>query len=254
MIIAQPFDRDGIHDVGACRLFVDADAHWAFATQHADAIDAHWQHAIRTRPNYFNGIVHMTTSLGFDANRHGGLLSITLMRTEFKAYLYWRELGFPPADIVDSFGSALIVGADGGVVLVRQRPGQINSGLTYMPGGFIDDRDVDGAGEVNLFASIDREVLEETGLRAPDVVRTPGIVVARAGPHVSIAVRYRSRLTSDALLGRIDDFIAADPEGELQSAIAVLSVEQLDTLEMPAFARMIAAKALSDDIGAAVDG
>lgn len=232
---SAPLDRDGVYRLSTIDVRVAAGALWSYATAHAEAIDTHWADAVRQSPMYFNGTVHMTRRVKCEF----GVLTAELIAIEFKSYLYWRACGFPPAGIVDAFGSALLRTADDAVILVRQRSGQVNSGLFYLPGGFVDGRDVAADGRVDLRGSVNREVLEETGLDGDALEALPGYWVTRAGPHLSIAVGYRAAFPAAETLAQITRFIAEHPDGELESAIAVRRAQDLQYLAMPEYARRL---------------
>ncbi len=248
-VLTAPFDRDGVTTLSRVMLRADQSAVWPFAIAHAVEIDAHWHAALRTNPDYFNGVVHLVASNccdGASDGRDDGLdagqvLRLRLVATEFKAYLYWRDRGYPPAGVVDGFGSGLILSRDGAALVVRQRPGQINSGLFYLPGGFIDHRDVAADGDVDIAASVEREVAEETGLQFPRASAASKCLVARCGPHLSIAMSYQSGLTSNALLARVQAFIDADPGGELETAMTVRTLADLAGVAVAPYARMVLA-------------
>lgn len=232
---SAPLDRDGVYRLSTIDVRVAAGARWSYATARAEAIDTHWADAVRQSPMYFNGNVHMTRRVRCD----GDTLTAEMIQVDFKAYLYWRSCGFPSVGIIDAFGSALIRTADDAVVLVRQRTGQVNSGLYYLPGGFVDGDDVAADGRVDLRGSVNREVLEETGLDGDALEALPGYWVTRAGPHLSIAVGYRAALPAAATLEHINRYIAEHPDGELESAIAVRRAQDLQYLAMPEYARRL---------------
>lgn len=218
---------------------VDLAAHegvWPYAENHAEVIDAHWTIACRANPNFFNGTIHVLTRLESDGDTVRG----RFMPTEFKTFLYWRDEGFPAeANVRDGFGSALIRSREGHIVLGRQRPGNINEGLAYLPGGFIDPRDVGAGGRIDIGASVARELAEETGLGAEAVRRGEGIVLCEAGVHVSFAIPFVSELTAADLKDRIAAFIAKDPDPELAEALVVRGPDDLKGLAMPHYARVL---------------
>jgi hypothetical protein len=226
-----------IRRVARCELRVTPKV-WPFSATHAAAIDAHWRDASATRPHYFNGRIFVMAGLSINAD----VLRADLIATDFKSLLLWRSLGFPETGVCDGFGSALIQSADGDYLLVRQAAGHLNEGLAYLPGGFIDGRDVGQAGYVDIAASVDREVAEETGLGATDVQRSGApFIVTTAGPHVSIAVSYRSSLTSRALVDKVRGHIlsGADPEQELAEVVAVGRACDLATLNLARYAAVL---------------
>jgi ADP-ribose pyrophosphatase YjhB (NUDIX family) len=218
-----------------------SDRHWDYARTHAVAIDEGWLRASTDNPNFFNGVIHLIDEMEIT----GGLLQARLLRTDFKSYLHWREAGFPQSGVRDGFGSALILSSDGAILLGRQREGNVNGGLAYLPGGFIDARDVDAEGHIDIAASIARELAEETGLGAAGVTALPGFIVTQTGAHVSIAVTYRATETAEALKTRIEKFIAADSASELTEMVVIRCIKDLDGLAMPAYARVLLTSLLS---------
>lgn len=228
-------DATAVRRADTCTLTVGGGA-WDFAELNAAAIDAHWQAGSRDNPNFFNGVIHLLAGSTFD----GGHFRGDLVRTDFKSYLYWREMGFPAeAGVRDAFGSALIRSAEGHVLLGRQREGNINSGLVYLPGGFIDARDVDDTGAVDIAGSVLREVTEETGLSAESLARQLGFHLTFAGPLISIAVTLQSREGSAGLRERMLAHMRLDPNSELIDAVIVGSPADLNGLAMPDYARCL---------------
>lgn len=226
---------EGVKRVARCDLAVGA-GDWAFARAEAAAIESHWRAEQRRVPTYFNGTIHLLREMTMSDDGIAG----ALIPTDFKSFLYWRSRNYPAAGVLDAFGSALIQGSDGGIVLGLQRAGNINAGLLYMPGGFIDPRDVGEDGAVDLDASVARELLEETGLEAGrDVVADDGYFLTRSGPHVSIAVPYRAHEPAARLAERVRSHLAGDPGGELADVSAVLRVSDLDRFDVPDFSRRV---------------
>jgi 8-oxo-dGTP pyrophosphatase MutT (NUDIX family) len=221
--------------VEGCRLRVGA-AQWRFATENATAVDALWTRRSAENSRLFNGVIHLLE----DGWRAGARYEGRLVRTDFKSYLYWREAGFPQAGARDAFGSALIRSAEGHIILGRQRQGYINAGLAYLPGGFIDPRDIGPDGVVDIDGSIARELGEETGLTVGEhLIAEPGYLLTFSGPLVSIARPFRSPLGSEALCRLVGDHIAADPEAELAALVVVRDRGDLAGLEMPSYAEVL---------------
>lgn len=226
---------EGVRHVKRCALRVGA-GRWAFAHDEAIAIDRHWGEAQQREPSYFNGSIHLLREMTLADDGLAG----TLIGTDFKSFLYWRARDFPAAGVLDAFGSALIVGSDGGIVLGLQRAGNINAGRLYLPGGFIDPRDIGADGAVDLGGSVARELVEETGLVAGrDVVADDGYFLTRTGAHVSIAVRYRASEPAARLAERVRCRLADDPASELADVKAVHSTADLDRFDVPEFARCV---------------
>ncbi len=163
-------EADRVVRVASLSLRVSS-GHWQYADHHRDAIDAHWKLAVKANPSFFDGVIHVVDRLEAGEN----YIEARLIATGFKNFLYWRDEGFPAeGGVRDGFGSALIRSCEGHVLLGRQRPGNINAGLAYLPGGFIDSRDVKAGGVIDMAASIERELREETGLGLDDLTAEPG--------------------------------------------------------------------------------
>jgi 8-oxo-dGTP pyrophosphatase MutT (NUDIX family) len=226
--------NDSVTAVTGCDLRV-ADGVWGYGHDNAKAIDEAWQSARVENPAFFNGTIHLINGLRLEE----GCLHATFLRTDFKSYLHWRRAGFPETGILDGFGSALIMSADGAILLGRQRAGNINAGLAYLPGGFIDARDAGPDGCIDITASIIRELQEETGLTGADLQQRPGFWITQTAAHVSIAVTFMANLDADALKTKIENFIAADPESELADIVVVRQLSDLDGLAMPDYARVL---------------
>lgn len=216
-------------------------ASWSFAAENEDAISAHWQAAVRDNPKFFDGVVLLTA--GYRVAQD--VLEVELFETRFRNFLYWRHHGFVDAAAIDAFGSGVIRAADGGILLVRQHPGNINEGLYYFPGGFIDRRDVATGGHVDIAASISREVHEELGIDASELGREDGYLVTRAGPHLSIAAIFQSRLDGGELLSRISAFLAQEREPEIAEARLVESAGGLDGLRLAPYCAGLLGKLLA---------
>jgi 8-oxo-dGTP pyrophosphatase MutT (NUDIX family) len=234
MMAPNSIPADAIVRVDRCRLAVGHGT-WAYAAEHAAEIAAHWQRRSAESPALFDGRIFLLEALRFSSDA----LEATFLPTCFRSLLYWKECGYSDRSVRDAFGSALIRSREGHVLLGRQAAGHINAGLAYLPGGFIDARDVGADGAIDIEASIAREIAEETGLDATALTRVPGYHVTLAGPLVSIAAEFRSDLPSAELAEGVRAHIAADRESELAAVVVVRSAADLDGLAMPEFARLL---------------
>ena len=218
-----------------CRL-VAASRDWAFAREHAAAIDAHWHKRLMTHPGYFNGVVYAMAAGGIlRSASEDGVFSAALVAMDFKSFLYWKESGYPQAGIRDAFGSAILRSSEGHVLLGRQSAGNVNAGQAYLPGGFIDQRDVAADGTIDIGASIARELAEETGLTAGEVQVEPGFRIIAIGHQVSMAREFRSALGADELRALILSRIGVDVEAELMDMVTVRSLADLSEADVPAY-------------------
>jgi 8-oxo-dGTP pyrophosphatase MutT (NUDIX family) len=217
--------------IARCGLSVEAGG-WPFAERRRAEIAAHWQRALTERPKMFDGTVYLLR----EGTLAGETFKGTFVRADFKSFLYWRETGYPDAGVRDGFGSAVLRSQEGHVLLGRQTSGNVNAGLAYPPGGFIDVRDVH-EGAIDIEASVARELAEETGLEADDLARAPGYLLTRAGPLVSIGIEWRSQLPAEALRARILNHVARQSVPELADIVIVRSGGDIDEDMMPRFTR-----------------
>lgn len=228
-----PAAEDACERIAQCVLAVSP-APWPFAQARKTEIEDFWLHCQKTRPKLFNGTIFVLRDWRISAGTFTG----SFLRTDFKSFLYWKEGGCPEAGVRDGFGSAVIRSAEGHLIFGRQTGGNINAGLVYPPGGFIDARDVRGA-TIDIDASIARELTEETGLRPGELERTPGYWLTRAGPLVSIGIEWRSALAAEDLRQRILGHVRSQAEPELADVVIVRGRETIGAADMPSHARAI---------------
>ena len=226
--------RDGVTKLSTCSLRVGS-ARWSFADTNAAAIDEYWLRMQRSNPAYFNGVIHLVDAVKIT----GGALEASLLRTDFKSYLYWRKQSFPPAGVLDGFGSALIRTSDGHIILGRQRPGNVNGGLAYCPAGFIDAQDVDANGIIHIDQSAIREAVEETGIESEALVREEGFYLTRSGTQLSFAVPFRATISTEEFIRRAESHIAASDHAELDAVVAVAGPRDVEGLPMPPYMRTL---------------
>ena len=226
--------------VSACDLRA-IDRSWAFADRNAEAIDFHWDMRQVENPNFFDGRIRLLTDYSVETDTLRGVF----LETGFKEFLYWREHGEPDAGVIDAFGSALIRSSDGAIVLGRQRPGNINTGVAYLPGGFIDPHDVGVDGCIDIAASTAREVLEETGLEPQSLTQEPGFLLTFHGNQLSIAVQYASPLPATHLREKIVAHLNSDPNSELADVVMVRGKSCIQGLALAPYARVLLEQILS---------
>jgi 8-oxo-dGTP pyrophosphatase MutT (NUDIX family) len=232
--------------VEACDLTV-SDETWVFARDNAAAIDVHWERATLANPSYFNGRIYVLAH----SQLEDGVFSGQLIAAEFKAFLYWKETGQTDTSVCDVFGSALIRSGDGAILLGRQRAGNLNAGLVYLPGGFIDPRDRDDDGRVDIRGSVLREVEEETGLKARTLAVSDGFLITTVGQQVSIAVEIVGDGDADQMMAFMREAVAYEAAPELDEIVAVRTVADLDPLPMPEFAQVLLRHVLAGRVSVA---
>jgi 8-oxo-dGTP pyrophosphatase MutT (NUDIX family) len=215
---------------------------WAYARANKAEIERHWAKRASENPNYFNGRVHIMTAASLSEERLMG----TVVEIDFADTLYWRETGFGDKLSVDCFGDAILVGNDGSLVYGRQASGGANSGFTYPPGGFLDPRDIDGDGTVDLDRSIYRELAEETGYRPSPGERKPGYIISRDGPFLSVGIVFELPCSGDEFCEMVSPHLAASAEQELAAMVVLKDASDIARHNISPYAKRIAMAVLGD--------
>lgn len=233
-----------IHALTDLRLTV-APGGWSPDAELGARIARHWESATRVNPKLWNGRVFWTVAPDRPAgvSLSDGVLSGTVVETDFAAFLAWRDWGFPDLGVRNLFGSALVTTSDGALVYGVMGAQTANGGRIYPPGGSLEPRDVDAHGRVDVIASIETELLEETGLDHREAV-VEGLLAAFDGPRISVGRILRFPLEADALVARIRAFLAAEDEPELDDVVILRRPEDAWSDRYPGYARMFADRLL----------
>ena len=109
----------------------------------------------------------------------------------------------------NAFALGALQGSDGGYVLGVMGAHTMNAGKIYFPGGTPDLRRRDGQ-QVDLEASVRREVQEETGLVSVEFDIDPGWHCIPTGPMIALLKPMQARETAAQLRERIRDHIRSE--------------------------------------------
>ncbi|WP_131195990.1 NUDIX hydrolase [Lichenihabitans psoromatis] len=225
-----PFTLDHVDAIDCCLEPVP----WLFASDHADAIDAHWATLLAALPKMFNGRVLLQHRGAVEQDDTGRrVYRGAYFEAEFKAFLAWRDFGYPMLGVRNGFAMAALRGSDGGFVLGEMGPHTANAGRIYFPSGTPDLSDLVGD-RVDLDGSARRELVEETGLDPDDLDFAPGFTLLHDPVRVCCMKLVRSREPADALAARIEAALARDADPELVR-IHVVRGEADMRPEMPVF-------------------
>lgn len=200
------------------------DGAWPFAEQRRADIDRHWQVLRDRTPGIWNGRVLMAVT----PHVTGNVLRARFQETDYASFVAWRDWGWPDRAVYNCFGSAVVVGSDGALLYGRMGGGTLNAGLLYPPGGSLEPADADASGRVDVLASIDRELLEETGLDAR-AARRGVLLVVRDGQRIAIAQALHFPEPAAMLRERVAAFIDSENRPELAGAEVVSSACGLDS-------------------------
>ena len=200
----------------------------------ARAAEAHWIERTRDIPSFFNGTVYVLTA--FECS--GGRLDGVVTPVEFKTFLYWRDVAWPPG-VWDVFGSAIVLSLDGAVLLGRPAPHTLNAGRLYFFGGFIDQSDVSDRGEINVEASARRELLEETGLSHMDVSYEGEMIMALSSQQMSLGCIYQAQISADTVRAQIRRYIEESRVRELDDVAVIRTLADAENPAIKAFTRAV---------------
>ena len=214
--------------------FVREDFVWEFEHTQAHLIDMHWGKLCADKPLLFNGRVLLMHRGEVVEEAGKRVFRGACFETDFKAFIAWRDFGFPDPQIRNFFAMAALVSADGAFMLGEQGGHTANAGKIYFAAGTPDPDDLNG-NILDLAGSSLRELREETGL-LPDQVRlAPQWHVVFEGPR--IACMRIARCVNDAATMQDDMlvFVASDKEPELDRLYPVRSATDIHDELMPAF-------------------
>ena len=143
------------------------------------------------------------------------------------------RLGSAPRRVRDCFGAAAIFAADGACLLGVMGSHTFNAGKMYFPCGVPDPNDIKN-GKVDLDFSVRREVKEETGLDARDVMAEPGWTAVVDGSLVALIKVLHTSEPAQALRARMLAHLAREKQPEL-SDITIVRCAGDFTPTMPRF-------------------
>jgi 8-oxo-dGTP pyrophosphatase MutT (NUDIX family) len=210
-------------------------APWAFAQSRAEEIAAHWALRKQTLPHLFDGRVLLLGRHEFSTRDDGAtILRGAYFETDFKAFLAWRDFGFPDARVCNCFSMAALQSADGAFVLGEMGPQTANAGMVYFASGTPDRSDIFGE-KVDLAASVRRELQEETGISPDEVAMAAGWTIVYAPPRIACLKITRSPDKAQDIKKRVDSFLADDPNPELSRMHIVRRKQDIAALNCPRF-------------------
>lgn len=190
---------------------------WPMPDDLRASVSGRWAAMLEANPHIWDGRI-----LGVSPPTMGddGILRSEAREDAFSAFLTWREAGFPEMGIRNLFGSALVVSADGFLVLGVMGEDTANAGRIYPPGGSLEPRDVLEDGRVDVARSTEIELEEETGLKVADA-RLGNLIAVLDGPRVSIGRAFHFDATAEELLTEIRSNLDRQEHRELADVVAI---------------------------------
>jgi 8-oxo-dGTP pyrophosphatase MutT (NUDIX family) len=187
-----------------------------------DKVPETWARLLAANPRLWDGRVLGVSAFGGAApDVDGGVLRGEAREDSYSAFLTWRDLGFPEIGIRNVFGSAVVISADGAVLLGRMGDWTANPGQIYPAAGSLEPADV-VAGTVRVFDSMVRELHEETGLDA-GAARVGRSFAIFEGPRISVARGFHFPQDAAELLSYIRANLEVQSERELADVVAARS-------------------------------
>ena len=167
-----------------------------------------------------------------------GVLTASCFRSDYASFVAWRDWGFPDTSVYNCFGSPLILSSDGALIYGRMAGHTLNAGLCYPPSGSLDLDDIKPGGNVDVLASIRRELTEETGLNAGDAVAGDLLVVFDK-QRISVSQPLHFDRPARELAESIHHAVAEQSNPELDDVV-VLRPGFVPTSQMPDYAMHLA--------------
>jgi|SRR3989344_5460373 len=143
-----------------------------------------------------------------------GKLTLTLGKTDFKEYVGSRSLDslrkYGVENIANPLGaSSVLITADNKLVIAQKVQGDAAGSIDAI-GGYVDPRkDTDPkTGEIDLFNTATREVLEETGMKSGEIsdIQCLGLSYEYAGLcHFIASFVLKTQLSSEEIKRRVGD-------------------------------------------------
>src|SRR5207248_4278964 len=131
--------------------------------------------------------------------------------------------------------------ADGAFLLGLMGGHTATAGQIYFPAGTPDPNDIDGD-TVDLERGVLRELIEETGLTAADVVAEPGWFATPLGQRLALMKIVQATDTAAALRERIRAFLASQNQPELSGIHVVRGLDDLRPNMPPYVATFLASR------------
>jgi 8-oxo-dGTP pyrophosphatase MutT (NUDIX family) len=208
---------------------------WPFAEERRQEILAHWRARKAVQPSLFDGRVLLMGAHEFTARGDGTtVLRGEYFETDFKAFLAWRDFGFPDKAVCNGFSMAALQSSDGAYLLGEMAGHTASAGAIYFAAGTPDPSDVFD-GRIDLRASVIRELEEETGLKSSAVAVADDWIVVDAPPRIACLKRVTVAESAEALKARIEAFLAREAKPELTRMHIARSPADIDEKRMPRF-------------------
>ncbi len=211
-------DEGVIFPVTSINVCVSGEAH-PYLRSHTAEIATNWEREFAANPALFDGRMLLMRALELTDGAISGECHIV----PFSAFLLWRKTR-PAGAAIHLFGLPVIVSCDGAVIAIRMGQHTANPGRVYCAAGSLDPDDIRD-GYCDIDGNMAREVLEETGLQLSAAVSVSGFHGLHGEGVVTLFRVYHFTETAAELIALIDAHITADPEPEIDAALAIRTAD-----------------------------
>lgn len=183
---------------------------WAYADANRRAIDALFAETKSRKPALFNGRVLLMHRCRIE----NGVMSGGFMEADYASFTFWTASKRPEAGVYDCFGAAAVMSSDGAFLVGEMAAHTYNAGQIYFPCGTPDLDDLVGH-RVDFDMNVRRELKEETGIDAGELVEEPGWTLVIDGSLICALKVMRSPLAAEPLRVRVLKHLANERQPEL---------------------------------------
>jgi hypothetical protein len=208
---------------------------WEFAERQAAGIAAHWGRLTKAKPSLFNGRILLLGQRVIETRPDGVLkLKGVYFETDYADFVAWAAFGHPGEPVENCFAMAALCSADGAFLLGEMAQHTFSAGQIYFPAGTPDPNDVFD-GKVDLEASVRRELLEETGVKAAETIMTPGWTLVFMPPRIACMKLMTLPAPAAGVKARIEAYLAEDPHAEFSRIHVIRGPGDIDETSVPTF-------------------
>jgi 8-oxo-dGTP pyrophosphatase MutT (NUDIX family) len=196
---------------------------WPFAQGRRAAIAEFFDKLRENKPALWNGKLLLLR----EASIAGATMSGTFFETDYAAMLAavaWDAMG---NGVKSCFPAAAVLSADGGFILGEMAPHTQNAGQVLLPCGSVERGDASD-GRIDLFATLRRELFEETGIGADSLLAGAGWYAVSIGALLPLVKVMRATAPAEQLRRRICANLADQQDPEFCHVVVVREPSDLD--------------------------
>lgn len=206
--------RNAILPVDEVDVRLVADQH-PFEQGNQQAIAENWRHETEQKPALYDGTVVLLSSLIYRDKRLIGRCHAV----RYSTFMLWRK-NRENSGAEHAYAHAMLVAGDNALVAIRMGSHTVNAGRVYFAAGSFEPVDFrDGLVDVDF--NMIREVGEETGLDLSSAVRDANYHALSTSSGTVIFRRYRVAEPADEIAQRINAFVAAEADPEIEGPVII---------------------------------